>query len=144
MRNQRFVEAFRKTSSDFREVCYQLTGYRIDGLEHQRYRLSPVYAENANDYLLFQRTEAGECLLLETEFSSQLQEFIDLHLATQNSIPVFLAAVITDLFSRQTFETASMTASAFASTSAAGQGEEDEAGAGGGGDDDDPICIDSD
>ena len=46
-------------------------------------------------------------MLLETEYSSQehVQNFIRLHLQQQDSIPVFLAAVISDMFSRQTFHT---------------------------------------
>ena len=43
--------------------------------------------------------------MLDTPFSSQLTDLIELHLRRQNSIPVFLAAVIMDLFSRQTFDT---------------------------------------
>ncbi|XP_046553553.1 mitotic spindle assembly checkpoint protein MAD1-like [Haliotis rubra] len=30
LRNKRLMEAFKKTSQEFREVCYQLTGYKID------------------------------------------------------------------------------------------------------------------
>ena len=55
IKKQRLIEAFKKTSSDFREVCYALTGFRIDGLNDGKYRLSPVYAENPNEYFLFQR-----------------------------------------------------------------------------------------
>lgn len=107
IRKQRLIEAFKKTSQDFREVAYRLTGYRIDGLQNGNYRLSPVYAESPNDYLLFKKEESGECMLLETEYSRLdfVQEMIRLHLQQQNSIPVFLAAVITDMFSRQTFDT---------------------------------------
>ena len=39
------MEAFKKTSHDFREVVYQLTGFRIDVLADQKYRLLPLYAE---------------------------------------------------------------------------------------------------
>jgi mitotic spindle assembly checkpoint protein MAD1 len=105
IRKQRLIEAFKKTSQDFREVCYQLTGFRIDGLNDGKYRLTPVYGESVNDHLLFKREQSGECLLLETQYSAQLTDLIDLHLSGQNSIPVFLAALITDLFSRQTFDT---------------------------------------
>lgn len=105
IKKQRIIEAFKKTSQDFREVCYQLTGYRIDGLNDGKYRLSPVYAESSEDHLLFKKENSGECLLLETPFSQELTDLIELHLGQQNSIPVFLAAVITDLFSRQTFDT---------------------------------------
>lgn len=107
IRKQRLIEAFKKTSQDFREVSYRLTGFRIDGLSDGKYRLSPVYAESPDEYLLFKREESGECMLLETEYSSleHVQKLIRLHLQQQNSIPVFLAAVITDMFSRQTFDT---------------------------------------
>lgn len=121
VRKQRLIEAFKKTSQDFREVCYTLTGFRIDGLANDQYRLSPVYAESQTDYLLFQRSRNGECLMLETPFSQTLTDMIDLHLTQQRSIPVFLAAIITDLFSRQTFDSVSMSDAA--------------------GEDDDPICI---
>jgi len=53
IRRERLVQAFRKTSSDFREVCQTLTGYRIDGLDGGKYRLSPIYAEQEGDHLLF-------------------------------------------------------------------------------------------
>ena len=73
-------------------------GFRIDGLADGKYKLSPVYAESPDEYLLFKREEStGECMLLETEYSSldHVQSFIRKHLQRQNSIPVFLAAVIT-------------------------------------------------
>ncbi len=126
LRKERLIEAFRKTSTDFREVCCQLTGYRIDGLDDSKYRLTPVYAESPHDHLLFRRERTGELLMLETQFSGQLEELIELHLGQQRSIPVFLAAVITDLFSRQTFDTDYTVATT-------------ETGGGG---DDNPICID--
>ena len=106
IQKQRLLEAFSNTSKSFREVCCQLTGYRIDGLQNNQFRLTPTYAENpTDDNLLFRLEQGGELSMLDTPFSSQLTELIDLHLIRQNSIPVFLAAVIMDLFSRQTFET---------------------------------------
>merc|ERR1711974_480765 len=88
LQKQRIIEAFQKTSQNFREVSLALTGYRIDGLQNtSQYRLTPVYAETQDDYLMFQREESGE-----------------LHLGQQNSVPVFLAAVLMDLFSRHTFD----------------------------------------
>jgi len=105
LQKQRIIEAFQKTSQNFREVSLALTGYRIDGLQNtSQYRLTPVYAETQDDYLMFQREESGELHLLETPFSGQLQELMDLHLGQQNSVPVFLAAVLMDLFSRHTFD----------------------------------------
>merc|ERR1719273_1665260 len=107
LQRQRLVEAFTKTSKKFREVCCQLTGYRIDGLSNNQYRLTPNLADNPSpdDNLLFRLEEAGELSLLDTPFSEQLGELIELHLRRQKSIPVFLAAIIMDIFSRQTFDT---------------------------------------
>lgn len=106
LQRQRLLEAFTNTSKSFREVCCQLTGYRIDGLQNNQYRLTPQLADNPNDdNLLFRLEEGGELSMLDTPFSGQLTDLIDLHLIRQHSIPIFLAGVIMDLFSRQTFET---------------------------------------
>ncbi len=120
------------------------------------------YAENESDHLLFRRASSGELLLLETRFSAQLRDFIELHLNQQHSIPVFLAAIITDLFSRRTFDTVEYNTEEEDEERAEeeeemeeeeededddeeGEEEEEEAEPGPaatGGDDDDPICID--
>ena len=55
VQKDRLITAFKKTSHDFREAVYQLTGYKIDGLNGNQYRLTPVYAENPDDHLLFSR-----------------------------------------------------------------------------------------
>ena len=80
VKKSRIIDAFKKTSHDFREVCFQLTGYRVDGLSNHQYRLTSMYAESPErDQLLFQRNPAdGECMLLETAYSNQLGELIDL------------------------------------------------------------------
>ena len=54
LKNKRLMEAFKKTSQEIREVCYQLTGYRIDIPTSNQYRLTSMYAESPNDHLLFQ------------------------------------------------------------------------------------------
>ena len=106
LQKQRIVEEFTKSAKRFREVCCQLTGYRIDQLQNHQYRLTPQLTENpTEDNLLFRLEQGGELSMLDTPFSSQLTDLIELHLIRQNSIPVFLAAVIMDHFSRQTFDT---------------------------------------
>lgn len=155
VRKTRLIDAFKKTSQDFREVCFQLTGYRIDGLaDSTTYRLTPIYAENSTDHLLFKRDDrTGECSLLETAFSSQLSDLIELHLAQQNSIPVFLSAVTTDLFSRMTFQETTTVGTNDSEDEEeerddtedeeeVEQEEEEDVEDEAGGDDDDPICID--
>ncbi|XP_077305260.1 mitotic spindle assembly checkpoint protein MAD1 isoform X1 [Lithobates pipiens] len=105
LKNQRLREVFQKKIHEFRTVCYMLTGYRIDITTENQYRLTSMYAEHKDDNLLFKSTSpsGGKLQLLETSFSLTLQDFIDLHLHHQNSIPAFLSAVTLDLFSRQTF-----------------------------------------
>jgi len=60
---------------------------------------------------------------------------INLHLRQQHSIPIFLAAVINDLFSRRTMDTASEFTTTTATAPMEGTSEA-------GGDDEDPICLD--
>ncbi|XP_056391618.1 mitotic spindle assembly checkpoint protein MAD1 isoform X2 [Hyla sarda] len=105
LKNQRLREVFQTKIHEFRTVCYMLTGYRIDITTENQYRLTSMYAEHKDDNLLFKSTSpsGGKLQLLETNFSRTLNDFIDLHLHHQNSIPAFLSAVTLDLFSRQTF-----------------------------------------
>merc|ERR1712059_125937 len=101
LRKQRLMEAFKKTSHEFREVVYQLTGYRIDVLADHKYRLLSLYAESPEDSLLFQKSSEGEIQMLESEFSLELGDLMEEHLEKNNSIPMFLAGLITQLFRRQ-------------------------------------------
>merc|ERR1719476_183297 len=95
------MEVFSKTSQDFREVVFSLTGYRIDKLQDNRYKLRPQYAENQEDNFLFEKSEDGEICMLESEFSLEMEELMEQHLERNNSIPMFLAAVIRKLFDQQ-------------------------------------------
>lgn len=101
VRKQRLMEAFKKTSHDFREVVYHLTGYRIDVLSENKYRMLPLYAESQDDSLLFQKSKTGEIQMLESEFSLELGELMEEHLERNNSIPMFLAGLIMQLYYKQ-------------------------------------------
>ncbi|CAL1543386.1 unnamed protein product [Lymnaea stagnalis] len=101
-RNKRLLEVFKKTSHEFREVCYQLTGYKLDIPATNQYRLTSMYAESSRDHLLFQQNERGEIQLLQTDFSLTLQDAMETYLQRQNSIPMFLSHITMDLFSKQT------------------------------------------
>ncbi|XP_069687893.1 mitotic spindle assembly checkpoint protein MAD1-like [Periplaneta americana] len=98
---QRLKEAFKSTSQEYREVCYILLGYRIDRIKPNLYRLSSMYADSPDDFLMFKLVN-GSPELLETPYSLTLEEFINLHLKHQHSMPVFLSAITLDLFQRQT------------------------------------------
>jgi len=101
VKKKRLMEAFKKTSHDFREVVYHLTGYRIDVLQENKYRMLPLYAESQDDSLLFQKSKTGEIQMLESEFSLELGELMEEHLEKNNSIPMFLAGLIMQLYYKQ-------------------------------------------
>ncbi|GFO28634.1 mitotic spindle assembly checkpoint protein mad1-like [Plakobranchus ocellatus] len=102
MRNQRLKEIFSKTSKEFREVCYQLTGYRFDIPCANQYRLTSMYAERQKDYLLFQQNAQGEVQLLQTDFSMAFQDAMENYLQNLKSLPMFLSHITIELFNRQT------------------------------------------
>ncbi|XP_077574300.1 mitotic spindle assembly checkpoint protein MAD1 [Stigmatopora nigra] len=102
LKNQRLKEVFQQKIQEFRTVCYILTGYQLDIPIENQYRLTSVYAEHMEDYLLFKKGLSGSMELMETAFSKTLSDLVDLHLHHQNSIPVFTSALTIDLFGRQT------------------------------------------
>merc|ERR1719445_1175514 len=102
LKNKRLMEAFSKTSQEFREVVAKLTGYSIKKFSGDNiYALKPQYADNAEDNLLFQKTEDGEISMLESEFSLELGDLMEEHLEKENSIPMFLAGLIRKLYNRR-------------------------------------------
>lgn len=102
MKNQRLKEVFKKKIQEFREACYALTGYKVDVIRDNQYRLQSMYAERSADDLLFESTSKGEMMLLATDFSSQLTDQIETYLKRFNSIPAFLSSITLELFNRQT------------------------------------------
>ncbi|KAK7791169.1 hypothetical protein R5R35_005379 [Gryllus longicercus] len=98
---QRLKEVFHASAKEFREVCYELFGYKIDRNENI-YKLSSMYADSPDDHLMFKRIPDGTIDMMETPYSSTLGELIDLHLHQHNSPPLFLGAVTLELFNRQT------------------------------------------
>ncbi|XP_046854573.1 mitotic spindle assembly checkpoint protein MAD1-like [Xenia sp. Carnegie-2017] len=101
-RNKRLKEVFAQKIQEFREACYSLTGYRIDVVQDQQYKLQSMYAERSSDSLLFQCNANGKTMLLETDFSHQVKNLIDQYLIHFNSIPAFLSSVTLELFEKQT------------------------------------------
>ncbi|KOC68502.1 Mitotic spindle assembly checkpoint protein MAD1 [Habropoda laboriosa] len=97
----RLKEAFKASSQEYRQACYQLFGWRVDRTKEGRYKLSSQYAESPEDFLFFHIGEEGVDLL-ETAFSATLGSLVEQHLQRQHSVPMFLNAVQTDLFNQQT------------------------------------------
>lgn len=101
-REKKILDSFRKTSREFREVCYLLTGYRMDALKDNIYRMSHMYAEREEDKLLFEVKRDGTILLLNNDYTERLSHFISTYLENADSFPAFLAAITLDLFKSST------------------------------------------
>ncbi|XP_066589781.1 mitotic spindle assembly checkpoint protein MAD1-like [Prorops nasuta] len=97
----RLKEAFKASSQEYRQACYQLFGWRVDRVKEGRYKLSSQYADSPDDYLFFHVTDES-VELLETTFSATLGELMEQYLQRQHSVPMFLNAVQSDLFAQQT------------------------------------------
>nr|XP_012232777.1 PREDICTED: LOW QUALITY PROTEIN: mitotic spindle assembly checkpoint protein MAD1 [Linepithema humile] len=97
----RLKEAFKASSQEYRQACYQLFGWRVDRTKEGCYKLSSQYAESPDDFLFFHVGEEGVDML-ETTFSANLGNLIEQYLQRQHSVPMFLNAVQSDLFSQQT------------------------------------------
>ncbi|XP_012287257.1 mitotic spindle assembly checkpoint protein MAD1 isoform X2 [Orussus abietinus] len=76
----RLKEAFKASSQEYRQACYQLFGWRVDRTKEDQEGVD----------------------LMETAFSATLGPFIERHLQRQHSVPMFLNAVQTELFTQQT------------------------------------------
>lgn len=101
---QKLTEYFKSSMQEFRNVVYMLIGYKIDKVNSQ-YKLTSMYAESENDTLYFQLNSEGSLDLLENQFSSTLEELIDLHLRHQKSIPAFLSVLMINTFNSSTMTT---------------------------------------
>lgn len=62
-----YFQVFKKKIQEFREACYALTGFKIDVIRDNQYRLQSMYAERSTDDLLFEVS----CTM--TLFSTHLQ-----------------------------------------------------------------------
>jgi hypothetical protein len=76
---------------------------RHRGLHHDHKRAESISQEIIFILLpfIFQLAD-GSPELLETPYSAMLEQFINLHLKFQHSIPVFLSAITVDVFGHQT------------------------------------------
>lgn len=95
---EKILNSFKRVSREFREVCYLLTGYQIDPLKDDVFRLSHMYAEHEDDKLFFEVKSDGTINLLENEYANQYSRFITTYLEEADSFPAFLSAITLDLF----------------------------------------------
>jgi len=98
----RLTEVCKRKLQEFKEVCSQLFGYKIEFAdEHgKRYRLQSIYAQSDQENLLFQYSQK-KMLLLETEYSKTLTKEIQAYLKICNSIPAFVSDITLALFQKK-------------------------------------------
>lgn len=97
--NAKLSETFKNISNTFRKTCYYLTGYQIDNLAQNRYRLTHNY--DSSIVLEFEVNNKN-ILLLENSTTEKHQEKIQTYLDEHQSYPAFLASFTLELFHRQT------------------------------------------
>ncbi|XP_017024557.1 mitotic spindle assembly checkpoint protein MAD1 [Drosophila kikkawai] len=100
---RKMKEYFKAASTEFRDVCYMLLGYRIDRIGvNSNYRISSMYAESPDDYLDITLNESNCLALLESPYSQTFKPAIDQQLAASNSFPAFFSALTLELFQKAT------------------------------------------
>eukprot|EP00056_Hartaetosiga_gracilis_P011570 m.175905 g.175905 ORF g.175905 m.175905 type:complete len:828 (+) comp13525_c0_seq5:80-2563(+) len=99
---QRLRQTFSDTVSDFLDACYELTGYKIEMIHSNRFRLRSMYAESADDCIIFRITKEKGVELLQSYFVEQLDESIMECVTKRHSIPSFLSTVTLHLFNKTT------------------------------------------
>ncbi|CAB4069805.1 MAD1 [Lepeophtheirus salmonis] len=69
LKNEKLMEAFKKTSKEFRKLTQDLTGYRINSESGDNfYKVTSIYAESPEqEQLYFQKNQKGELLLLQNK-----------------------------------------------------------------------------
>jgi len=100
-RLSRLKEVFRSKVSEFREACYRMTGYKIELIDGDKYRLRPMYAGSDRDFVLI-HFHHGQLSVLETDFVRELDKKVSAFLTRFHSVPAFLSQITLDLFSQTT------------------------------------------
>ncbi|KAI9921115.1 hypothetical protein PsorP6_002128 [Peronosclerospora sorghi] len=105
--NQRLKQVFGDQIRQYREAVYLLTGYKVEmkrsnGLD--LLRLRSMYAEHDDDELLVRMEANGSLELLDSDFSSRINQRIFAYLTTCRSFPAFLSTLTLHLFENQTFQ----------------------------------------
>ncbi|XP_040574874.1 mitotic spindle assembly checkpoint protein MAD1 [Lepeophtheirus salmonis] len=113
LKNEKLMEAFKKTSKEFRKLTQDLTGYRINSESGDNfYKVTSIYAESPEqEQLYFQKNQKGELLLLQNNYAETLNHLIKIHLSMQDSIPAFLSGLTLDLIAKQSIESEANTSS---------------------------------
>lgn len=96
------LNTFKQTTRDFKEALYLMTGYKVDPMNDDVYRLSHMYAEQEEDQLFIQINPDGTLNLLKNKYTDRYSNFISTYLEGADSFPAFLASITLDLFKSST------------------------------------------
>lgn len=117
-RHTKLKEVFHKQVNEFRQACLHLLGWEIsmktDSKGNQLYKLTSLYAQAQEDFLVFKKpanAEIGTLDLETTEYANTLRkEIAELQLHQQQAsnppIPNFLSQITHELFHAKTMFTA--------------------------------------
>jgi len=100
-RMERLKTVFRKRVSEFREACYCMTGFKIELIDGDKYRLRPMYAGSEEEVVIIQ-FKNGNLTVLATDFVQSLDEETRALLGRFHSVPAFLSQITLDLFNQTT------------------------------------------
>ena len=96
------MQIFGRKITEFREVCYNLTGYKIE-VNDNVFKLSSMFAESEGDCHMYQKDTNSAMQFLETDFSKAVPHIINRYLRRSNSIPAILSSLTLELYEKQTF-----------------------------------------
>ncbi|CAG0921385.1 unnamed protein product [Notodromas monacha] len=100
--SERLRKEWKATSQEFRELVYQFSGYKLDKIGPDNFKLTSMYADSPEDFFLLRRTSDGLIEMLDSDFCGANKTSFECYLTKRRSIPAFLAAVTLDLNSRET------------------------------------------
>merc|ERR1712200_182010 len=99
-KNQRIMEAFKKTSTAIREVIAQAFGFKVD-VRGSNYKLTPCSLGERDKFIMFEYSPQEGVQLLGSEYMNELDQLYQQHLLQNDSIPMFMSALTSQIFFHQ-------------------------------------------
>jgi len=103
---ERLKQVFKEFTDAYKGIVYRLTGYHIDQFaaegEGKKFRVQSMYAEQQDDYLIFEEGVDGAVSILDNEFAQQHGETIAGYMGQLQSFPGLLGQLTLDLLENTT------------------------------------------
>lgn len=104
-REENYMRSFKRTSRQYREAVQILTGYQIERVSENTFKLKNVHETNPDHKLVFEIDQSGKVELLKTDYCDELKSHIDTYLKGYDSYPAFLSAITLDLVKETALQT---------------------------------------